>query len=121
MAEIERLIAGINPKARHFVDFLTTTNILFPIRPRQVNATERNQEACRMRPAFVCQPRINSVHVFGEERLETPCPGLNDPVLLELCDEGLRVAVLQHSERPVEEIYVCVDDSNRFGRSSCGL
>src|SRR5258705_94577 len=121
MVQIEWLIAGINSNARHFVDFVTTTDVLLPIRPGQIDAAKRNQKTWRLRPAFVSETRIDAVHIFGEQRLETAGPRLDDPMFLELCDQCLRVAVLQSSERPVEEIYICVDDSNRFGASWWGL
>jgi hypothetical protein len=52
MVQIEWLITGIDSKARHFVNLVTAANVLLPIRPGQVNAAKRNQEAGSVLPAF---------------------------------------------------------------------
>src|ERR1051325_9157097 len=111
MAESEGLIAGIDSKAGHSVDFITATHVLFPIRQGQVDAAKRNQKARPLLPAFGCQSRVDPMHIFGEQRLETASPGLDDPMLLELRDESVRIAVLQCAKWPIEEIHVGVDDS----------
>src|SRR5437660_2706248 len=115
MVEIERLIAGINPNARHFVNLVTAPDILLPIRPRQVDAAKRNQKTRRMLQALGRQTRIDPTQIFGEQRLETASPGLDDPMFLELCCQGLRVAVFQRAERPTEKIHIGVDDSRGLG------
>ena len=115
MVEIEWLIAWINPNAGHFVDLVTAPDILLPIRPRQIDAAKRNQKARALCPAFVRQPRIDPAHILGEQRFETPGPSLDDPVFLELGNQGLRVAVFQRAERPVEQIHIGVDDPKGLG------
>ena len=116
MVQIEWLIAGINPNARHFVNFVTAPNILLPIRPGQVDAAKRNQKTRSMLQAFGRQARIDPTHIFGEQRLETAGPSLDDPMLLELCHQRLGVAVFQRAERPTEKIHIGVDDSRGMGR-----
>src|SRR5207302_11453740 len=111
MVQIEWLIAGINPNARHLVNLMTAPDVLLPIRPGQVDATKRNQKARSMLQAFGRKARIDPIHIFGEQRLETAGPSLDDPMLLELCYQGLGVAVFQRAERPTEKIHIGVDDS----------
>src|SRR6185369_11304664 len=117
MIQIEWLIAGINPKARHFVNFVTAANIFLPVRPGQVDAAKRSQKARSVLPAFSRQPRVDPIHIFREQRLETPGPSLDDPMLLELRDQSFRVAILQGAKWPVEQIYVGVDDPGRLAGS----
>jgi hypothetical protein len=119
MVQIEWLIAGINPKTRHFVILVTAPNIFLPIRPGQVDAAKRNQKAGTMLAAFGRQTRIDSTHIFGEQRLETPGPGLDDPVPLELCDQSFCMAVLQRAKWPVEQIDIRVDDARGRAMSGC--
>src|SRR5438876_7874008 len=115
MVQIKWLIAGINPKARHFVNLVTAADILLPIRPSQIDAAKRNQKAWPMLDAFGRQAHIDPIHIFGEQRLETAGPSLDDPMLLELCYQGLGVAVFQRAERPTEKIHIGVDDSRGLG------
>src|SRR6266545_7742325 len=115
MVQIKWLIAGINPNARHFVNLVTAPYVLLPIRPGQVDAAKRNQKARPMLQAFGRQARIDPIHIFGEQRLETAGPSLDDPMLLELCYQGLGVAVFQRAERPTEKIHIGVDESRRPG------
>jgi len=111
VVEVEWLIPWINPKARHLVNLVTPPDIFLPIRPGQVDAAKRNQKAGSVLPAFSRQPRVDPIHIFGEQRFEAARPGLDEAVLLELCDQRFRIAILQCPKRPVEEIYVGVDDS----------
>src|SRR5207302_6363150 len=115
MVQIEWLIAGINPTARHLVSLMTAPDVLLPIRPGQVDATKRNQKARSMLQAFGRQARIDPIPIFGEQRLETAGPSLDDPMFLEFCYQGLGVAVFQRAERPVEQIHIGVDDSRGRG------
>jgi len=64
-----------------------------------------------MLPAFGGQARIDSAHIFGEQRLETPGPGFDDAMLLELGDQSFRMAILQCAKWPVEQVHVRVDDA----------
>src|SRR5438094_10469636 len=105
MVEIEWLIAGINPNARHFVNLVTAPDILLPIRPGEVDAAKRNQKARSMSQAFGRQARIDSTHIFEEQRLETAGPSLDNPTLLELSYQGMGVAVFQRVESPTEKIH----------------
>src|SRR5439155_1086726 len=91
--------------------------IHLPIRPGQVDTAKRNQNAVPMLMAFGRQARIDPTHIFGEQRLETAGPSLDDPMLLELCYQGLGVAVFQRAERPTEKIHIGVDDSRSLGGS----
>src|SRR5436309_14157025 len=106
MVQVEWLIAGINPNARHFVNLVTAPDILLPIRPGQVDAAKRNQKTRSMLQTFGRQARIDPTHIFGEQRLETTGPSLDDPMFLELGNQGLRVAVFQRAERPTEKIHI---------------
>src|SRR6266487_6857884 len=117
MVQIEWLIAGINPNARHFVNLVTAPDILLPIRPGQVDAPKRNQKPSTLLHAFGCQTRIDPTHIFVEQRLETSGPSLDDPMFLELCHQGLGVAVFQRAERPTEKIHIGVDESRSLGGS----
>src|SRR5262245_9289441 len=112
MVEIERLIAGINPNARHFVNFVTAPHVFVPIRPGQIDAAKGNQKTSSMLPTFGPQARVDPIHIFGEERFETSSPRLDDTVLLELRDQSFRVTILQGAKRPVEQIHVGIDDSD---------
>src|SRR4030095_4177372 len=100
---MEWLVAGINSKTRHFVNLVTAPDVFLPIRPGQVDAAKRDQKARSMLPAFGRQTRIDSTHIFGEQRLKTPGPGFDDPVFLELRDQGFRIAILQGAKWPVEQ------------------
>ena len=111
MVQIEWLIARIDSNARHFMNLVAAPDVLLPIRPGKVDAPKRNQKAWAMLIAFGRQARIDPIHILGEERLETAGPGLDDPMLLELCYQGLGVAVFQRAERPTEKIHIGVDDS----------
>ena len=72
-----------------------------------------------MPSAFRGQTRIDSAHIFGEERFKTPGPSFDDTMLLELCDQNFGLAILQRTKWPVEQIHVGVDDSKRpDGRGS---
>src|SRR4030095_14177645 len=117
MVQVEWLIAGIDPKARHFLNLVTAPNVLLPIGPGQVNAAKRNQKAGSVLAALGRQPSIAAIHVVREQRLETTSPGLDDSMLLELRDQGFRVAILQCAKWPVEEIDIGIDDSRDPGGS----
>ena len=82
MVQIEWLIARINPNASHFVNLVTAPKVFLPIRPGQIDAAKGNQKPPPMLPAFRGQARIDSAHIFGEERCDTPGPSFDDTMRL---------------------------------------
>src|SRR5262249_16278446 len=59
MVEIERLITGINPKAGHPVDLVTSPDILLPIRPSQIDAAKGNQKTGPVLATFSREPCVD--------------------------------------------------------------
>src|SRR5699024_6722213 len=110
MAQIKRLIAGINPNTTHPMDFMTPSQLFFPIGPGEVYGAKRDQHALTISMALPGQTAVNTINILVKQGLKTPGPCLADSVLAQLGYQRFGFPVFQPAKRPLKKIHVGIDN-----------
>ena len=100
IVEAVAVVRGIEANARHVVVFVTTPQVLFPVRQERIDGTEGKQKIL-VGPALLGQAAIHSGQVAMQQAVEASRPGLFDLLTLELGDQIGGFVPVQAAKRPV--------------------